>query len=451
VLPPLQGPDEITHVAYVQRIVESREIPWQPGGNTANPGSPYSTELASAANQAGLYVLSGNLAARPADTPADEALWNRVKEGYGREQRADGGFTSAMKNPPLYYLYSAIVYAATEPLDLFDQLFVMRLANIPILMVLIVFAWLLAGELLGGRRALQTLATAVVALQPQLLHLAAVVNPDVLLAALWTAGLYVCVVTVKRGITPARGALLVALCGLSGLTHGRGLALILPAALTIALRLWRDKQPGRPRRAVAVTAILIGVLGFALVFAWVATRGNMNASGLWQLASYLWQFYLPRLGFLHPMIGPDYGFREIITERYYGAFAQLEVGFSSTVYDVLWWVTLLVGALAITALVVHRRSLMEQWDVALVLGGAVLGLLALLHAVAYRALVGEPLDPIIAGRYLLPVASLYGVGVALAVSLVPGRWGAAAAGAVVAALALLQLSALGITVERFYA
>ena len=83
----------------------------------------------------------------------------------------------------------------------------------------------------------------------------------------------------------------------------------------------------------------------------------------------------------------------------------------------LWWATLLVGALAITALVVHRRALAAQWDVAVVLGVAVVGLLALLHAVAYRALVGAPLDPIIAGRYLLPLAALYGVGVALAVRL----------------------------------
>jgi hypothetical protein len=100
---------------------------------------------------------------------------------------------------------------------------------------------------------------------------------------------------------------------------------------------------------------------------------------------------------------------------------------------------------------VHRRALIAQWDVAVVLGAAVIGLLTLLHAVAYRALVGQPLDPIITGRYLLPLAALYGVGVALAVSLAPRRWGAAAGGAVVAALALLQLSALGITVERFYA
>lgn len=451
-LPPLQGPDEISHVAYAQRIVENREIPWQPGGKTANPGSPYSTELADGASQAGLFVLAGNLRARPAATAADEALWNRVSDSYARAQRADGGYTSALKNPPAYYLYSAVAYAATEPLDLFDQLYVMRLANIPILLAMIVFTWLLAGELLGRRRAPQALATAVVALQPQLLHLTAVVNPDLLLAATWTVALYLAVVVLKRGFSPLKVGGLVGLCVLAGFTHGRGLALVLPVALTLALRLWKDRRPeGRP---VAITAVAVALGAAACIagFAYVAMNRSPTLTSARQLASYVWQFYLPKLGFMQPTLGPpDYGVREIITERYYGAFAQLEVGFSAGVYDVLWWATLLVGALAIAALVVHHRALMEQWDVAVVLAVAVIGLLGLLHTIAYRALVGQPLDPIITGRYLLPLAALYGVGVALAVSLAPRRWGAAAGGAVVAALALLQLGSLGITLERFYA
>ena len=48
VMPPLQGPDEISHVAYVQRLVENREIPWQPGGETGPQTPPYSTELRTA-------------------------------------------------------------------------------------------------------------------------------------------------------------------------------------------------------------------------------------------------------------------------------------------------------------------------------------------------------------------------------------------------------------------
>ena len=451
VLPPLQGPDEISHIAYVQRIVENREIPWRPRGET-DPGAPYSTELANADAQAGLSLLAQNVAARPAATGVDEALWKQTQAGYTRAQRADGGFTSALANPPAYYLYSAIAYAATGPLDLFDQLFVMRLANIPILLAMIVFTWLLAGELLGRRRAAQTLATAVVALQPQLLHLTAVVNPDLLLAATWTAALYLCVVLLKRGFSSLRVGGLVSLCVLAGFTHGRGLALVLPVVLALALRLWRDRRPGGRPVALTAGALALGAAVCVAGFGYVAMNRSPTVTGARQFASYVWQFYLPKLDFMQPMLGPPgYDFRVVITERYYGAFAQLEVSFPASVYDALWWATLLIGALALAALVVHRRRVREQWDVAVVLGAAVFGLLGLLHAVAYRALAGNPGDPIITGRYLLPLASLYGVAVALAVSLFPRRWGAAVGGATVAALALLQMGSLGITLVRFYA
>ena len=125
--------------------------------------------------------------------------------------------------------------------------------------------------------------------------------------------------------------------------------------------------------------------------------------------------------------------------------------FPAWVYDALWAAIGVVAVGAFAALVVHRRAVVARWDVAMVLAAAVAGLLGLLHAVAFRALLNDQGDPIIAGRYLLPLAALFGIAVALALSLIPRRWGAAAGGAVVATLAVVQVAALGITVERFYA
>jgi 4-amino-4-deoxy-L-arabinose transferase-like glycosyltransferase len=452
VLPPLQGPDEISHVAYVQRLVESRSIPWQHGGAKDDSKPPYSTELTTGAATAGTFELDGNPAARPNDTAADEALWDQSQEGFGRAQRANGGFRSAMKNPPAYYLYSGLVYTATSPLDLFDQLFLMRLANIPLLLAMVVFTWLLAGELLPRRRALQTLAAAVVALQPQLIQLTANVNPDVLLAATSTAGLYLSVVILQRGLSAPRVAGLVSLCVLAGFTHGRGLALVVPALLALALRLWKDRRPdGRPV-AVTAGALALGAVASLAALVFVATNQSPSPTEVRRLFSYVWQFYLPRLGFMSPPLGrQDYGIREVMTERFYGAFAQLEVHFPAGFYDALWVAMGVVAIGAFAALLVHRRAVAARWDVAVVLAGAVVGLLGLLHTVAFRSLLSNEADPIIAGRYLLPVAALFGIAVALAVSLFPRRWGAAAGGAVVATLALVQVAALGITLERFYA
>jgi 4-amino-4-deoxy-L-arabinose transferase-like glycosyltransferase len=451
VLPPLQGPDEISHLAYVQRIVENHDIPWQPNGESGTPTSPYSTELGVASVETGVDELAGNVAARPQGTKLDERQWDATEARFGRAERRNGGFTSAMKNPPAYYLYSAVPYALSSGLGLFDQMFVLRLANIPLLLAMIVFTWLLAGELFGRRRGLQTLATAVVALQPQLVQLAAVINPDVALSAIFTAGLYLSVRVLRRGLTARRVAGLVALCALAGLTHGRGLALIAPVVAALALRLWRDRRPaGRHLGRGGIAAVAAAAVAAAGAFAYVATNGVLTSPSVRQLGSYLWQFYLPRLSFMNP-IGPDYGIRDVLVERYYGGFAQLEVGFQPGVYDRLWVATLVGAILVVGRLVARRRTILKDWDVAVVLAIACIGLLALLHAVAYRSLAGGSGDPVIAGRYLLPLAALYGCAVAFVATWLPRRGCAALCGALAAGFCVVQVASLTTMFARFYA
>jgi hypothetical protein len=58
---------------------------------------------------------------------------------------------------------------------------------------------------------------------------------------------------------------------------------------------------------------------------------------------------------------------------------------------------------------------------------------------------------VITGRYLLPLMSLYGAGLALALTWLPRRVAAAGGGALLAGLCLWQIGSLGILVERFYA
>jgi 4-amino-4-deoxy-L-arabinose transferase-like glycosyltransferase len=451
VLPPLQGPDEISHVAYVQKIGEAREIPWSIHGKPGDGGLPYSTELGQAEFLTGVAPLYGNPSARPAGTRLDERLWNQEEARLGHGERSNGGFTSALKNPPAYYLYEAVPYLVTSPLGIFDQIFVLRLANIPFLLITVLFVWLVAGELLGRRRWLQTLATGAVALQPQLTHMTAVVNPDVCLAAIWSAALYLMIVILRRGLTARRTAGLLALCAASGLTHGRGVALVLPALLTLGLAVWKARRPGRrPTRRQALTATVIAASVGVLLFVYVALSGNVTTSGVRQLGSYQWQFYLPHPAWLTPF-GPDYGLREVVVERFYGAFAQLEVGFSPTVDDAIWWGMIAVAASAAVAIYRNRASLRESWDVAVVLVVTLVGMLLLLHAVAYRSIAGGSGDPIITGRYVLPLMAGYGTAIGLAVSWLPRRVGVGVGGALLALLVLLQLGALGITVERFYA
>ncbi|HMD51642.1 MAG TPA: hypothetical protein VKG62_02925, partial [Solirubrobacteraceae bacterium] len=450
VLPPLQGPDEVSHFAYVQKIAETGSIPWR-SRPPANPGQPYSTEVEVAGLCSGITGLAQNPSARaPASTVDEDACFadlNRLPRG----SRSDGGFTSADKNPPLYYLYETVPYLVFRHSTFFTRSFAMRLANLPLMLALVMFTWLLAGELLLGLPrgpALRVLAAAAVTLNPQLTMMTATINPDLLLAALWSAGLWLSVAIVRHGATRARVAWLIAVCVLAGFTHGRGLPLLLPAALALAVAAWRRRRPTGYAAAAGIGLGVLVLLGGVYLLLRYALKDDVTVARVEGFLSYVWQFYLPKPGFMAETIHPGYGVRQVFIDRFLGTFAQLEVMFSPATLNFLSRAAEVTAVAAIVGLVVYRRRLARvPWVLAVLAVGA-LGYMAMLHAAASSSLLELPVDPIITGRYLLPLLSLYGVGIALALSWLPRVLSAALGGAVVAALAVLQLGALAIVLER---
>jgi 4-amino-4-deoxy-L-arabinose transferase-like glycosyltransferase len=449
IMPPLQGADEVGHFAYTQKIVEARTIPWQSLGAAPPEGSQStSTELLGALTTAGILPSLGNLDARPAATRVDEQMWDRAERGYDRSDRADGGLTSAMAYPPTYYLYEAIPYAVLSSASLFDRAFAMRLANLPLLVCVVVFSWLVAGELLGRRRWLQTLATAAVVLQPQLIHMSATINPDIALAAIWCPALWLMIRTLRAGPTRARVVWLVLLTVLSLLTHARGAGLLLPVVTTLAIA-WR-RQSAAPWAGRALRGGLIALYAATLlVLTYYATLGNASPYRIRQLGSYFWQFYLPRLSFMTPF-EPHWGIRQAFIDRFFGGYAWLEVS------PPTWVLTAITVAAAVTIVsaligVVRRwRSSSRPTDVLLVLIVAVAGYLLTLHAAAFRSLLRVP-DPVITGRYLLVLMPVYGAGIAFAVGWLPRRLAAAAGAVALVGLTVLQLDAFALLFARFYA
>jgi hypothetical protein len=452
-LPPLQGPDEVSHFGYVQKLAETGSLPWR-STPPANSGHPGSTEVDVAGACSGLTALEQNPAARAPASVIDERICFRDLNRLPASARSDGGFTPADKNPPLYYLYEAVPYLAFRHATFFTRSFVMRLANLPLLLALIVFTWLLGGELLLGLPrgpALRVLATAAVVLNPQLIMMTATINPDLALAALWTAGLWLSVSVVRHGLTRSRMAWLVAVCVMAGFTQGRGLPLIAPALLALAVAVWHRRAHSRRATATAFAAGAVVVLVGAFLLLRYAVRDDVTLARVEGFLSYLWQFYLPRLGFMGATIHPGYGIRQVFIDRFLGTFAQLEVSFSPATLNFLSRAAEVTALAAIVGLVVYRRRIARAPWVLAVLAVGALGYLAMLHAVAYSSLLTSAGDPIITGRYLLPLLCLYGVGIALALSWLPRIPAALLSGATVAALAVLQLSALAIVVERFYA
>jgi hypothetical protein len=248
------------------------------------------------------------------------------------------------------------------------------------------------------------------------------------------------------------------------LTHGRGLPILaaLAVLLVLAYLKWR---PARRETLIGVGVcaglVAVGLLAVAVLSsggagggAYGGEVGRLGARGfsLREYLSYLWQFYLPRPGFLRQTIGPpDYGVREVYFQSFYGDLAWLEVKLPTFSIDLLQIATigLLLGlyTLAVRRLEAVRR----HWPVItfLLLTGA--AMIFALHLSSYRDMLVNPSDPLFTGRYLFPLISLLAIGVTTFVMALPTRLAALATGLVVATGIVLQLSALGTTFVRFYA
>ena len=103
----------------------------------------------------------------------------------------------------------------------------------------------------------------------------------------------------------------------------------------------------------------------------------------------------------------------------WGVFGWLELAMPSWLYGVLAGACGLV-AVASAAIIARFRDRI-RWSLVAFFALAVAGLLFGLHYTEYRSIVyGE--GPILQGRYLLPVAGLFGLAVALILTRFPPRW-----------------------------
>jgi hypothetical protein len=448
VLPAVQAPDEHTHFAYTQRLMETGHKPPLSGDQQR-----YSPELEAAWTDAGLRPLIGNLSARPYWTALDERLWRRHDGRLGPDARDfETGASGASHNPPLYYAYAGIAYAIEWNGSFFDRLYAMRLANLPLYLITVVMTWILAGQLLGKALWPRTVAAGVVAVQPQLAFVVAGISPDPMLTAIWAVFLVAAVAVVQRGVTVKNAAGLVALSLASVATHPRGAPLAILAVLALGLGL-RTRAGRISRRTLALggaaaAAILVVALLVIVTRAGVLDTTEGAGFNPREFASYVWQFYLPRLPFMNDSIGPDYGVQGAFVDTFYGVFASLEVRWSPLVYQLLAAASL-IGLVALITTLVRARATLPK-DLLALLVAAPLVLVAALHFAAYRNLQLDPENPVIVGRYLFPVIPVFGVAVAIVVRALRPRASIALGTALLLTGALLGLSGLGMTAVRFY-
>jgi 4-amino-4-deoxy-L-arabinose transferase-like glycosyltransferase len=455
--PPFQGPDENDHFAYVQHLAETGSAP---SSTTYSGAGSHSTEEKRALDTLGLRALMGNPTARPFWGTVDQRRWAAFERELPSSAREDGdGANPIAKNPPLYYGVAGVGYELSPSRSLFGRLFATRLVGVALFVLIVSLTWMAASEL-TQRSWARLLAAGVVALTPQLAFMSGIVNADILLIAIWTAFVAVTLRTLQRGPTTPRALGLFGLAALSPLTHGRGIALLPALVVVLALVCWRHRPP--LRRALAWGAGGVVLLAVSLLAFRLFTSGSggslygdqtnyIHQGGfrIGQFVSTVWQFYFPRLPGMGPRLGPDFGFRQMWIETFFGRFGWLDVSYTPRVYLALRIAALLGIAAVVASLAARRRELRSEWTIVVALLAIAGSLVALLHVVSYLALLGSG-DTLIVGRYGLPLVSLVGLAVAFVATSLPRRLGPLLAAAVLASGVLLQLGGLGLTVVRFY-
>jgi 4-amino-4-deoxy-L-arabinose transferase-like glycosyltransferase len=457
VTPAFQAPDENSHFGYVQSVADGPGLP----GAADRPF--FSTEQSLASDNSN--------ADQAAQQPAVKMEWSTVAYDRWRERqgalpdgaRSDGGGPNpATGNPPLYYLLEVPFYKATSGGDVFDRLLVLRLGSLLWLLVTVTAVWLLAGEVFGRDRLLQLAAASLAAMAPMMTFLSASVTPDAMMYALWSLALWLGVRVLKRGLTWPLALALFGIVGAACTVKSTSYGLIPGAGLVLAIGLWRL----RPRRvAPAAAAVGAGLLGLAVtlgVWKLVATGADRaTASQLTavsttdgvnprMLLSYVWQFYFPRLPFQDDFAFPgsplpvDY----IWLQGIWGAFAWLEVTFPPITYDVLSGLTAI--AVAAAGVTVWRTRRATDWAVAAFLVLVTVTLLAGLHWTEFRQISGGG-GALNQGRYLLPLVGIAGLVLVQALRALPARLRAYGVATVLGGLLVLQVTGLGLMLDRFYA
>lgn len=448
-LPAFQGQDEVEHFSYAQRIAETGKPTWS-ALEDLPPGKGVSRETRFALLYGGFRGQVGNVQARPYGTELDEDRWEAVERRLTDDEQAAQSTTAAFRNPPAYYLYEALAYAPFGSADLMTRQYVLRWASIPFVVIAVLMAWLLAGELFGRRRWLQAVAALFVALQPMLGQIGGIVNPDAMIAAIFATALWIAARIVNRGAT--RGLLVAAAATGIGalLVHPRAAPalLVLCAALCVRVgRAWR----GNPRRLrLGVVGLAAGAAVLVAAQVWYAVRGDLSALRVREFASYVWQFYLPRPGFMTETRRPDWDVRDLVVDRLWSGYLTHDVTLAPGLLDVISIATMAGAVLVLVTMAWRRDAVARRLGHLVVLGVAVVATLLLLHATAWRELSVRD-DPILTGRYLLPLLPIAGVALAAVAGSLPRRVGPGAATLVLGLEALLALGALGATVVRFHA
>ncbi len=266
VLPAWYGPDEASHYAYVQEMVEDH---WLPRGYDPNAGRYYPREIVCSEINLGIGSASQAFNAEP----PFGAPWVTCTASAPADRHATSPSVVAGGYSPIYYAAAIPLYLIAQPLSVESRLAAVRLWSVLLGVLAAAFAYLAARWAFPDSPALGVAAAVLFVLQPMNSQQTAIVNNDALLIALAAAFWWRFYRALRHSLSRRDAFLLGGLTGLAYLAKPQGI--FLAAAIPIAYLISRDGGPvrsemGRIAKLIAISAapviaaVVIGALLSAL-------------------------------------------------------------------------------------------------------------------------------------------------------------------------------------------
>jgi hypothetical protein len=445
---PWQGPDEISHFAYVQHLATEGSIAPRSGPL----GRTYSTEHQYAMEQSLTNTVRSNPVARPPWRQEDRERWKRLWDSRDPSPK-DGG--AATGYSPEYYGAAAIGYYAFDWGDIFDRQFGARLIAALLGAVTAIFVWLFAREVFRREGWLPNTAALSVVLLPQFGFISGIVNNDSLAIAMASLELYLLARALRRGITTRLAVAIGVVLALAYLAKPSLSALGPVVAGVLAWPLIRDRDR---RRLLLPAAGLAGFVAVALVWfgiAAISDRGISTVSTantrhfvLGDFISYVWHFYLPSLpGTTDKWFASQAPVYTVWMHSFFATFGSTDTQFVDGVYKWLTAICIAAAALLGVAFWRERAAVRRALPTIVMSACAVVILFVFVHLTFYLFWAGYPGEQ---GRYLLPLVPIFGAAVAASTLGVGRRWAPVVAAAYVTALGFFTVFSYGLTITRYY-
>jgi Predicted membrane protein (DUF2142) len=464
ITPPFQTPDEPDHFAYAQYIAEK--------GHAASPTPSarpaFSTDQALALEGAHAYAVISSPNGFPPWLALYQSIWERARASQPHPRDNGGGFTlGAAGHAPPYYIAAAAGYELVRGQSVYSQLTVVRLISALLAAIVAACAFGIARELLPKWPTAAVGAGLLVAFQPMFSFIGGAANNDNGVNATAALSLYLLVRALRRGLSWQLGLALGLALALTPLMKETGYELYPVAAVGALALLWRYRRELRPGPWCALIGSFVIVQG-----GWRVIRpifyptehgvaggggGAISAAGAVSTAEhmplrfleYVWELFLPKLGFMGQLFPPGWPFFQIYIERGWGAFGWYSVLFPHWVFVVIVLAMAAIAVLGLKAAWQWRGLLKTRgWELLVILLVPLCVLLAVEAAFftpnGGRTVVAEQ------GRYIFPaigalatlaVLGTFGLGRRLHVPLLTGL--------VVAMIALSYAGQL-LTLAGFY-